>query len=443
MSARHHDEAVSQALEAARLWLDDTPAAARALVLDDIIGRVTLIVWQAPQRSLARAAVPALRKALASASPFFSGVIEVVDESSRELWDELWQRARRPLRSHADKLRVTVRADDHLHWFTPPAPRAPSASHVVAFLSFKGGVGRTTALASFAIQRARAGEHIVVVDLDLDAPGVGTLLHGSPPQVAAPAGVVDFMLDTLWVKDLDIRDYLHDCNRTAITDRGSISVMGAGTLDARYIEKLSRADLDAAVGEKSPHRVTQLLGHLERLRPRPDWILLDGRAGLSTTAGLLLNGLADLYVLVGTASEQSFAGLERFVEHLGARRLLADPPQVQGECFVVHSMIPGHPGIANLARSRFELRLDSMFRDFYYAAEQDAEDRCWSVADVDSESAPHRPVNIGYQEAVAFISDIDEVADLLATHPDYVALERRVLTHLPARAGEVDDGADD
>ncbi len=443
MSARHHDEAVARAVEATRVWLDETPAATHALVLDDIIGRVTLIIWPTSKRPPPKTAVTTLRKALASALPFFSGVIEVVDESSRELWGELWQRARRPLRSHADKLRVAVRADDHLHWFTPPTARTPGASHVVAFLSFKGGVGRTTALASFAIQRARAGEHVVVVDLDLDAPGVGTLLNDSLPPGTAPVGVVDFMLDTLWVEGLDIQDYLHQCNRAAITKRGSIRVMPAGRLDTHYIEKLSRADLDAAIGEKLPHRLTQLLGHLERLTPPPDWILLDGRAGLSTTAGLLLNGLADLYVLVATASEQSFAGLERFVEHLGARRLLADPLQVQGECFVVHSMIPGHPGIADLARSRFEQRLDGIFRDFYYAAERDPEDRWWSVAEIDGESAPHRPVNITYQEAVAFISNIDEVADVLATHPDYVALGRRVLTHLPAREREVDDGADD
>ena len=38
-----------------------------------------------------------------------------------------------------------------------------------------GGVGRSTALAAFAIQRARLGERVAVVDLDLDAPGIGAL----------------------------------------------------------------------------------------------------------------------------------------------------------------------------------------------------------------------------------------------------------------------------
>ena len=46
---------------------------------------------------------------------------------------------------------------------------------IVVFYSFKGGVGRSTAVAAFAINRSRAGERVVVIDADLDAPGVDEL----------------------------------------------------------------------------------------------------------------------------------------------------------------------------------------------------------------------------------------------------------------------------
>ena len=43
---------------------------------------------------------------------------------------------------------------------------------VITFYSFKGGVGRTMALANISILLAQWGKRILVVDWDLEAPGL-------------------------------------------------------------------------------------------------------------------------------------------------------------------------------------------------------------------------------------------------------------------------------
>lgn len=443
---RHHDDALALAHGAALSWLGEQSRHARVLLVDDLIGRLTAVVWTTDgKRPVALTDVKKLSRALKSAAPFFRGDV-IVAEAGDALWEGLWREAEPVRGAESGRLRVAVRTGDHLHWFSAPraVPERNAGPRTAAFLSFKGGVGRTTVLAAFAVQRARQGEHVVVVDLDLDAPGVGTLLR-SDPTLPKPEvwGVVDFMLDSVCVPDLDIREYLHECGGAEISDRGSIRVMGAGAINERYLSKMARADLDASLDAPStPHRLTTLLEKLAAVKPTPDWILLDGRAGFSTTVGLLLHGLADVYVLVATASEQSYAGVERFVDRLGARRLLATPPLPQAECVVVHSMVPANSEVAKFARARFDERLEKIFVDGYYAAEPDAEDRVWSVADVNMESAPHRPVALRYDERLAFFRDLDEVAEHFATDREYVAFGKRLCERFPP-PGETDDGVDE
>ena len=47
--------------------------------------------------------------------------------------------------------------------------------HDLTDFSFKGGVGRTTALVATALTLARNGQRVAIVDLDLEAPGLSTM----------------------------------------------------------------------------------------------------------------------------------------------------------------------------------------------------------------------------------------------------------------------------
>ncbi|MDE5716646.1 MAG: AAA family ATPase, partial [Lachnospiraceae bacterium] len=48
-------------------------------------------------------------------------------------------------------------------------------SKLICFYSYKGGVGRTTTMVMSAIEMAKRGKKIVMIDFDLEAPGVSSI----------------------------------------------------------------------------------------------------------------------------------------------------------------------------------------------------------------------------------------------------------------------------
>ena len=137
-------------------------------------------------------------------------------------------------RSHGSWLQSTVKSP----WKVTGKRGGPP---IIVFYSFKGGVGRSTALSSFAIQRTRMGEKVTVIDFDLDAPGIGVLLAADSKGTTAPWGVLDYMLERPYGKVV-LGDYVHACRREEVTGSGEIKVIPAGQMDERFPSKLSRID---------------------------------------------------------------------------------------------------------------------------------------------------------------------------------------------------------
>jgi len=50
-------------------------------------------------------------------------------------------------------------------------------TQILAFYSFKGGVGRSMAVLNLAYSLAAKGRHVLVLDMDLEAPGLSGFLH--------------------------------------------------------------------------------------------------------------------------------------------------------------------------------------------------------------------------------------------------------------------------
>src|SRR5450756_2461340 len=68
---------------------------------------------------------------------------------------------------------------------------------IVTFYSFKGGAGRTMALANVAWILASNGLKVLVVDWDLDSPGLHRYFHPflDPAKLAATPGVIELIND--------------------------------------------------------------------------------------------------------------------------------------------------------------------------------------------------------------------------------------------------------
>jgi len=437
---RHWDEARQAALEALEQILETAPRASKAVLIDDLFGRLRLVLWVGDKARGETLRGEIDEKLVKECGVYWTGDVWLaqgggkISEPDRKLYDRSWKDAR----AHSSRVRLLDRRRNRGAWFSPPSPpiwTLPSKGvgsggpPVVVFYSFKGGVGRSTSLASFAIHRARAGDRVVVIDADLDAPGLGTLLVQAGGE-RSHWGVVDYLLERSF-GEVELRDYYHTCNAEGISGSGEILVFPSGRIDGDYLDKLARIDLEPPSHVPTEHPLALLLRDL-RKEFRPDWILLDTRAGLAEPAGMLLSGLAHLYVLFGTFSNQSWAGLRLVLERLGGDRLRQDLPQA--DCLMVQAMVPENSLLAEKTVREFTDRARDEFLDVYYAEDSESEtsgDVFWSVGDADSSDAPHVPVPLPYSPKLADFGSIEDVADDLAESPDY----RRLAARIDARFG--------
>jgi hypothetical protein len=390
-----------------------------------------------------------------AAASFWSDEIWMVSSEisklDHQIYDGAWEEGR-PC-PEEPRLRIAERHRSKAAWFKQlsevpwVASRVPGSNQppIVVFYSFKGGVGRTTSLASFAIQRARAGERVVVIDGDLDAPGVGNLLTPDEPGTSPKWGVVDYLLERPGMQDVDLSDYYHSLRREALFGNeaagssssyyysqqrepaggghGEILVFPAGVINAGYLGKLARVDFEPTEGGL-PTPWPQFLEHI-RQQLKPGWILMDSRAGLGESAGIFLGGVAHLHVLFGTSTEQSWQGLQLVLERLGAERVRAGKPQA--ECLLVEAMVPEDPTTAKKVKEQFNVRAQDEFEDHYYAEDptEEGDDAMWFVRDAVAKDAPHRPVPISYRQSLAHFGQLDDVVPALLNE-EYQLLEQRI-----------------
>jgi cellulose biosynthesis protein BcsQ len=440
MQSKHMDEALREAIKALGALVQKEQAIERAVLVNDLFGHLRAGVWtsEASPDVIRRQVDETLK---AAAGIYWTGDMWIAgsDESDRAISDSAWEEGRAV--EGSDRFRLLERFRRNNTWKETPGqplwqPRVEDSGEgppVVVFYSFKGGAGRSTALASFAIQRARGGERIVALDLDLDAPGVGTLLASDDAGTIARWGIVDYFLERP-LSQIDLQDYYHACRRENVTGPGEILVIPSGQTDSFYLSKLARVDFELPNGGLQAHPLFDLLKRV-RSELDPQWILIDARAGLSEPAGLLLSGLAHLYILFGTSTEQSWQGLRLVLRHLGAKRVLENRAQI--ECLLVQAMVPEDMKVATLARGMFSDRARDEFSSNYYAQDPDDpdEDKLWYVRDLEDEDAPHASVPLSYKASLAHFDRVDEIADVLADSPEYRALAKRIAS----RFGEIPD----
>lgn len=417
------DDAHARAEEVLAGWLARKPKGTCALLVNDVLAKLRVVLWAPPNDSWKSSRAEVDQMLRDAATVFWSGsVLQGRNRSHPDGgWqDEAWNQANP--RDDNGRLRVLERRLGKTGWFeapdTPPwtvrgrRSRGKSDPKVALFYSFKGGAGRSTALAAAALQLAAAGERVAVVDADLDAPGVGSLLAGRDGAIA-PWGIVDYLLERRVVGDddaLDISDYHHRHVIDSAASTGEIFVFPAGTFDDRYVEKLARIDYGAPP-DGAEHPFVALLKQIRR-DLEPGWILVDARAGLGEVSGFLTGGLCHLHVLLGTLADASWRGLECILDRIGGKRVRADKPQA--ECLLAAAMVPRtvERQFDELVE-RFTDRAREVFSRHYYAdvAELVSPDQFWTLDDLEDTDAPHVPVALPYDERLATFRDLSEVAE--------------------------------
>lgn len=162
---------------------------------------------------------------------------------------------------------------------------------VVTFYSYKGGVGRSTTLAScaahFAIQREWK---IVILDCDFEAPGFTNFFLEDPSVQNNHDGIMEYLFDLESNEVINLQPYYWEASKVFSGD-GSIYIFPAGNLDANvrigdlfpthldhYLNGLSHLDMmsDDVIVTKMRMLISRIAEELH-----PNVILLDSRTGFS------------------------------------------------------------------------------------------------------------------------------------------------------------------
>jgi tetratricopeptide (TPR) repeat protein len=223
---------------------------------------------------------------------------------------------------------------------------------IVTFYSFKGGTGRTMALANVAWILAANGMRVLIADWDLESPGLHRFFQPfMDPDVGHWPGVVDFVRRYVWAameerNRFPVTDTADDDSRqpeqdamTALIgkqvsgltdyavpvtwqfpDAGAIHFLSPGKQDKGVYEAtLSALDWDNLYNNLYGGQLLDALrAHLKRSF---DYVLIDSRTGLSDIADICTLHLPDMVVDCFTLSTQGIEGAAMIARQIQDRTL--------------------------------------------------------------------------------------------------------------------------
>ena len=192
---------------------------------------------------------------------------------------------------------------------------------VVTFYSYKGGTGRTMAVANVAWILASNGKRVLMVDWDLDAPGLHRFFHPflSESKVGATPGVVEIIndyalaaeqagasLQEWYLKHGQVLRHAVSLEWKEFPQDACLDFLPAGRQNRDYSTALFSLDWD--------HFYHRLYGGefframREDMKQSYDYVLIDSRTGLSDVADICTIELPDTLVVCYTLNDQSMDG---------------------------------------------------------------------------------------------------------------------------------------
>jgi hypothetical protein len=269
-------------------------------------------------------------------------------------------------------------------------PREPNLelAPITVFASHKGGVGRSTALAVAAAALSETGLNVLVIDLDLEAPGLGEILLRDPPEY----GTLDFFVEDIHT-ELNDHFYENMVISSPLTKRGLLHVAPAvgrvgNNCPQNILGKIARAYLDKTGSDGSAEtfleRARRLVDTLARRHPY-DAIFVDARAGLNEATAAAVLGLGAQVLLFGVDTPQTFAGYRYFLSHLQRFR---PSESDENDWRYRLRMVQAKAQADSKAQSEFRTRAFEIFSDTIYDEEVGIEEEAFNF-DYDDQAAPH------------------------------------------------------
>lgn len=223
------------------------------------------------------------------------------------------------------------------------------AGKVTTFYSFKGGNGRSMSLANVAWALATNGEKVLVIDWDLEAPGLHRYFHpflDDPDQTRSP-GLIDHIwtyVEKRTAGSSSATDLEALANAEGIVQSlelplrkhtGHLHFIGAGRQDDEYSAKIGGLDWSTFYARFGGEAFLDAM--LKWARSRYTHILIDSRTGVADTAGVCTTQLPDQVALFLVYNRQSIEGTAAVARSiLRGRRDRGQPPV---ELFVCPSRV--------------------------------------------------------------------------------------------------------
>ena len=216
-----------------------------------------------------------------------------------------------------------------------PIPRSssPRKALFVTFYSFKGGVGRTMALLNTAAILSRLGRRVLMVDFDLEAPGLTLFQDRQRGEGAArkQLGLVDALADfldtpeTAPLADADPDRFLSTYVTTldipeggrGTIEGGQLDLLPTGRLDGNYGGRMHGLSFDDLFEGGVGVPMFEHLKGLIRDSDRYDYVLIDSRTGFSDEGSICTRYLADALIVVTGLNHQNLRGTAGFLTQAG------------------------------------------------------------------------------------------------------------------------------
>lgn len=218
-------------------------------------------------------------------------------------------------------------------------------AYYVTFYSYKGGVGRTMALANMAVALARDGRRVLVWELDLEAPGLLSIPYFASLQKEAKGGTLNLLAelpgpDDDWGARLAPYVLTHPEPKLA----GRLRVLPAGPHGKLYTPLFNRVNWDRLFGKDSTEGSAAFAYMKDALASfTPEFVLIDSRTGITDIGGICTVQLADSVVLVYNLAHQNIDGARQVLAAIGDTKRLKAFRTKELDIIQVASMVPDEP----------------------------------------------------------------------------------------------------
>ena len=186
--------------------------------------------------------------------------------------------------------------------------------YVVTFYSFKGGVGRTLAMMNCAAEFVQEGKKVLVVDFDLEAPGLDTFDLSLPK--GRHFGVIDYVnryLDEDVAPEVD--EFIHKGDFGS-SGTGEIWIMPAGDRRKNYHENFNSISWRNLYDQRDGFLLLANLKAQWQDTLSPDYVFIDSRTGHTDVSGICTRQLPNAVVVLFFPNKQNLLGLVPIIDRI-------------------------------------------------------------------------------------------------------------------------------